>query len=637
LSAIAGYWSFSGRPGARHCCERMLAAQHVYGPGRPVCWSESGISLGRRLFPLLPEDVHDVAPVAGADRVLVADIRLDNRSELCADLGLSKAEARTLSDAALLMAALARWDEAALDRLVGDFAFAFWNGRERKLLLARDPLGQRPLVYHQGVDFVAFSSMPKGLHALPDIPRKPDARTMAGFLALLPETADETYFEGVRKVRSGHVVTVAAGRVCSRRYWNPRSKLLRLAGPADYEEAVREGLDRAVAAQLRGAGARVGAHLSGGLDSSAVAATAARTLGGEGSVVAYTSVPRDGWNGGGGDSLADEGPLAAAVAALYPNMEHVRIAAGGGSPFAVMERASDLHERPVLNACNGVWFDAILQDAADRGLKVLLTGQCGNLSFSQDGMALLGSLLREARVPQLARTAWSLLRHGARAGTVAARILGPLLPRSALQGIARLRGKSGDLADFTALNPALLPAMRQRARASARDLADRSRDPRDAWTWGLERVDFGNFNKGALGGWGVDLRDPTADRRLIELCLTIPPEQFLAGGIPRSLARRALADRLPRIVLDERRKGYQAADWNEGLSAARPELADAIERIAQVPEAAALLDLDKMRRLVEAWPDGGWHRDRTIASYRQALLRGTSAGHFMWRASGGAA
>ena len=64
-------------------------------------------------------------------------------------------------------------------------------------------------------------------------------------------------------------------------------------------------------------------------------------------------------------------------------------------------------------------------------------------------------------------------------------------------------------------------------------------------SWG----DRGNFNKGVLATHGLDVRDPTADRRVLEYCLAIPPEQFILGGVPRSLARRAFADRLPAAVL----------------------------------------------------------------------------------------
>ena len=109
-------------------------------------------------------------------------------------------------------------------------------------------------------------------------------------------------------------------------YWAPGAAAAdQLGGDSDYVEALREHQDTAVRAQLRGAEGKVGAQLSGGLDSSAVAATAARLMApAGGQVVAFTSVPRDGfgtpWKG-----LVDEGPLAAATAALYPNMEHVLV------------------------------------------------------------------------------------------------------------------------------------------------------------------------------------------------------------------------------------------------------------------------------------------------------------------------
>ncbi len=88
----------------------------------------------------------------------------------------------------------------------------------------------------------------------------------------------------------------------------------------------------------------------------------------------------------------------------------------------------------------------------------------------------------------------------------------------------------------------------------------------------LRRVDLGNYHAGILGGWGVDQRDPTADRRLVEFCLNVPPEQNLVNGETKALARRAFAGRLPQDVIASRGKGYQAVDWHEGLTAARDSL-----------------------------------------------------------------
>ena len=127
--------------------------------------------------------------------------------------------------------------------------------------------------------------------------------------------------------------------------------------------------------------------------------------------------------------------------------------------------------------------------------------------------------------------------------------------------------------------------------------------------WVMQRGDTGNINKGTLAGWGIDRRDPMADKRLVEYCLSIPTDQYLSNGVPRSLAKRALADRLPQAVLNERRKGYQAADWHEGLTAARADITAELDRLAVFSPAAKLLDIERMKRLVENWPASGWERD----------------------------
>src|SRR4029079_690021 len=118
----------------------------------------------------------------GAGRyVLVADVRLDNRDELTDVLQIPTTQARSLCDAAALLAAIERWEESCFEHLIGDYAFALWDGTRRRLLLARDPLGQRPLHYHRGDKFLAFASMPKGLHGLADVPYAPDEDRIAEF------------------------------------------------------------------------------------------------------------------------------------------------------------------------------------------------------------------------------------------------------------------------------------------------------------------------------------------------------------------------------------------------------------------------------------------------------------------------
>src|SRR6266566_3964468 len=123
MSALAAIWHFDGRPDVPLGCERMLAALQMYGPHDVGQWSSTSVALARRLMRTLPEAGFDRQPLIGCGGriVLVADI---------------------------LLAPLERWDEACLERLVGDYAFIRWDSARRQLLLARDPLGQRPLHYH---------------------------------------------------------------------------------------------------------------------------------------------------------------------------------------------------------------------------------------------------------------------------------------------------------------------------------------------------------------------------------------------------------------------------------------------------------------------------------------------------------
>jgi asparagine synthase (glutamine-hydrolysing) len=637
VTALAGHWSF-GAGDSLGECERMLRAQQIYAPDAPVSLAAGNAALGRRLFRLTPEDSFDRGPEVKGDRILVADARIDNRPELAAELGISPADLALLSDSALLMRALDRWDEGAADRLTGYFAFALWDSAAQRLLLARDFLGHRPLHFHRGDGFFAFASMPKGLHALDPVPVAPNQRMAADFLALMPDNGSETFFEGIEKLPPGHLAVVTRTGIDTRRYWHPPSNLLRLKSGAEYEEALRERIDRAVAAQLRGAERQVGAHLSGGLDSGTVAATAARLLSANGGrVTAFTSVPRQGYEGGIRNAVSDEGPLAAAIAALYPNMEHVLIRSGGRSPFSGLDRNFYLFERPVLNLCNEVWLEAIAEAARQRGLKVVLGGALGNLSISYDGMQLLPQLLSRGRLLRLGREIGGLLRTGTRLGTIASQTLGPFMPVPMWRMVQRLRGKPVGLHGYSAINPDSVAANGVVARAAERglDLSYRPRsDPVETRLWAIDRVDPGNYVKGWLGGWGVDMRDPTADRRLIEFCLSVPAEQFLAGGIPRSLARRAFADRLPTEVVRERRKGYQAADWHEGLTAGLEDLRMEVDRFAEIDATTDALDTRRLAALAASIPEGGWHDDLVTGSYRLALMRGVSAGHFIRKAAG---
>lgn len=629
MSAIAAIWHQGSDAAETSCCRAMLDAQRRYGPDASAVESHSGAALGRALFRLTPEDAFDRQPLVGGGGryMLVADVRLDNRSDLADALGVGADEMRTTADATLLLRAWEKWGEDVFPQIVGDYAFIVFDAHAQSLTLARDPLGQRPLFWSRRTDRVAAASMPAGLQAASDGPLRPDAGRVARLLVGL-DAGERSFYAGIQRVEPGHIVRIERNRTSIRRYWQPDRARLSLPSFGDYVDAYREQLDRATAARLRRIDRPVAAHLSGGWDSSAVTATAARSLQTSGDrLIAYTSVPRTGPRGEVRHRFSDEGAFAGNVAAMYPNIDHHLLPGRGASPLTDIAAYPDLYGRPMVNLCNHVWLTDIRKHARTIGARVMLTGEIGNFTISNAPASLLADHVRAFRWKTWALESRAAVKQGrARIRGVLASSFRPWIP----PGIWTLLEPFGGAPSTDAMT-LLSPDWRARLRA---DLADqdatlRKSDHFASTLSGIRALDLGEYHKGVLGGWSIDKRDPTADVRVVEFMLSLPPDLFLKDGVRRPLARAALADRLPAAILEEKRKGYQAADWYEGLTADLPAVRALVDRIAADPVAADVIDVAAMRRLVDDWPQDGWNDRLTIARYRGALLHTLSAGHFI--------
>jgi asparagine synthase (glutamine-hydrolysing) len=630
MSAISGLWCLTGRINTVQSCRRLMAAQRRYGRHDEADKSLAGVAFGRNLHRTLPEDLFDRQPVSGGNGrfLLVADIRIDNRDELVRTLGLGGSVA-DLSDCALLMKAFEAFGDDVLDRISGDYAFALWDDRDQRLLLARDPTGQRPLHYHKGKDFIAFASMPRALFSLVDVPAELDERRLAELVADLRPPADGTHYKHVSRVPTGHVLIATRAGLNLRRYWNPQLRHMRLRSQSDYVDAFRERVDHAVRARLRGSDGTVASHLSAGVDSGTVTATAANLLAASGGrVLAFTSAPRADYAGDvPRGRVADETPYAAHTAALYSNVEHIVLRSDGTSPLSLLDRQHQDAQYPVGQLSNNIWWTAINREAARRGARVLLTGQLGNHALSAAGLGLLADLVRERQWRQWWREArLNVNKSPARWQGVLANSFGPWLPKRLwILANGLFAGASTKL-----LTPYLLaPAWAARIDNSSNPGRD-TLPPKDSYAIRrrlLQSVDPGTSRKASLAGFGMDERDPTADRQLIEFCLALPFDQMLKDGVTRPLARLALADRLPSLTLNNAPRGYQMADWHEALRL--EEVRSEVDRIAESPMAASIISVPRLRQMIEAWPTKGWNSPRVVMEYRFHFLIALSVAHFI--------
>jgi asparagine synthase (glutamine-hydrolysing) len=630
MSAIAGIWSFDGGIPAGPSCREMLHALSVYGGDDCAQYDGDSLSMGRCLLRLLPEDIFDRQPLS-ADGVtaLVADVRLDNREELAAGLGLSKQQAAVMADSDVLLAAWLRWHEECVEHLSGAFSFAMWNQKEQHLFLSRDHTGERPLFYASGANNFAFSSMPKGLHPLPFVGAEVNEDYIARYLTLANIPIEQTVFRHMQRLPAGCSLSVRREQTKMWRHWRTdRLADLRLGSADQYLECFREKFDRAVRARLRTRGG-IGAQLSGGLDSGAVAATAARLLAGERrELTCFTAVPRPGFSGASSNTHFDnEGPAAAEVAALYPNVRHVLVDSSATSFLDVLDHNNNLYDHPCFGPSNEVWCNAIMARARENGITLLLNGNCGNSTFSYDGMQAFSTWFRSGHWGTLARVARQLTRAGnASARSIVRNAVWPSLPFW-LRSITdpHMRGFS---LDYSILHPEIARQL-DLERTAFRDMNRQSPDGRTMLRTLLEYGDIADTSVAAQGGWQLDFRDPTYDREVVEFCLTAPLEEFLRDGQQRSLARRAMVGRLPASTLRRKQRGNQSADWYVSLGAVRGRMAAEVERLRCSPLASRLLDLDRMRRLIEEWPSSGFERLDVARSHHIALTRGFSVGKFL--------
>ena len=615
-------------------CARMLKAQNAYG-SQSARSDEGPICLGRNLQPTLPEDKFDRKPFERGPLRFVADVRLDNRSELASALGVPSQRAAALSDSELLFDALVTWGEEAVGRLAGEFAFVLWNSADESLLLARDLFGFRPLYFHRASNFFAFATMPSGLHAIPEVPYGFDANFVAETLLLLPQVGTSTFYRDIERVEPATIMRVTRKGITSRRYWSPPLPISARLSARDYEEGLRAVVGEAVQAQLRGAEDGVASHLSSGLDSSIVATTAAQFIK-PGKLVAFTSVPRNGFDGPvPRGSIANEGELAAQTASLHPNIEHVLVESSADTPLTALDRNHAYYQSPAVNLDNDVWGREINRLASSRGLKVLLVGNFGNMGVTYPGMEWLSWLVTRGRFPTALSTARSLARNGVPWRTLTSQLVGPFLPVPLWKLACRIFRRPLDLRSWSAVSPGLIPPLEDEAYSRGFDPLRRpSVDPLEYRLKILFWVDLGNYFKGVLGEWGLSVRDPLSDRRVIEYCLSLPTEEFIRGGIPRSLARRTFADRIPRRVIDSVARGYQSPDWYEAVARNLPLLQDEIDAIARCRGATEVTDIDWLKNCVATWPSEGWAREDVRLRYRYGLLRGVLAGHFMRRVEG---
>jgi asparagine synthase (glutamine-hydrolysing) len=524
--------------------------------------------------------------LGAADLLCAFDGHLDNAAEIRAELGGAVAAASRPEQ--LLAAAYRRWGPDLPRRMRGDFVLVAWDSERGTGMLARDQLGARPLFLHEAGGRLLFANELRCLLAL--LPRRPgpDPAGVAHWLALGNRPGTHTLYEGVRRLSPGGMVLLDRGGFRERRYWSPRFEPP-LDLPADQlREELREGLRRAVGRRI-GAQGSTAVTMSGGLDSSSVAALCAEQA--PDRVLACSAVFPE-------HPDADESePIAELRQALgLPGI--VATVRPGGLLAGVLDHVAAWQVPPA--GWGDPWSLALLRAARERGVATVLDGDGGDEVFAPR-CYLLADRLRAGHPLEALELARQLPGGGSGVGRrEVARVVGSFAFAGALP--PRLHG-----AAHASLTRRDAPGwLRRRAVGNLIDSSEAAAWKRlDGPRWWAHAAHGLAYEIEAAGVFehqrrraalaGLDARHPMLDLDLVELSLRQPPRASFDQRFNRPQLRAAMDGLLPDAVRLRPGKAWFQSLIVDCLTGPDGAL---LHRILADPQAeiGAYVDLDAMRR-----------------------------------------
>jgi len=565
VSGIGGLFYRDRRSADTAALRASLAAVPERGVDGTQVWASGSVALGHQWLRLTPHDSGEQRWFVDAQRQLAVtlDGRIDNRTALTPHWRCHLARPDRISspsDAEIVLAAYLEWGDACAQHLLGDFAFAIWDGRRQLVYCARDVSGVQPLYY--ALDrrrFVWASDQRQVLSA--GVSRAPNEGMIAEYLAGAIQSRTETLYREVQRLPAAHWMTVTVDQVRIEPYWQAdRQGELSLRSDEEYAEAFLALFQESVTCRAPH-GTRVGAYLSGGLDSSSVVSLLC-ALGRD--VESFSLVFPD-------TPDADERAYIDAVVSRWGLMAH-RI--DGGVVDGVQALARARRRADILDLPSDLLGERLLAHMEGRGIRVALTGAGGDYGLSgsfyhyadllraRDWSGFVTQLRADRQMPDGGWSPRHLFDYGLR----------PLLPpgvRAAARLIRNSLPGSGGVPDWIGAGLATRTRLGERLRPPAsRATGVCSRRFvcevfESGWTaWVLEQ------SARAAAESLVELRHPFLDRRLVELTIALPEWQRWRGRETKVVLRRALAPFLPDSVYARSDK----ADFS-------PCVVEAIERV----------------------------------------------------------
>jgi asparagine synthase (glutamine-hydrolysing) len=549
----------AGRSPDRARIEAMRDTMAHRGPDGAGLHVDGSVALGHRRLSIIDTSPAGQQPMPNEDETvwLVFNGEIYNYVELTQDLKRRGHQFRSATDSEVILHLWEEYGERCVDHLNGMFAFVIWDSRKQELFAARDRAGIKPLQYYHGPDrFIAASEI-KAILADPEVPVQPDYQGLSDCLLTGYPFHGSTCFAGIRQLQPGCALSLRDGKLRTWRYWQLDFVYDRERSVEQSVEQLYALLDDAIRIHCR-SDAPLGAHLSGGLDSSSIAAFTTRHR-----QPLHTFSIRFA-----GGSFFDEGQYARLAAGAL-NTRHHEAHPGVDDLIAMLARLAWHCDMPMPDVSSFSYYSAA-RLAGDH-VRVAMTGHGGDeifagypaqfaATFGDTSMFDLSNR-PTTHVPFLTR-ARTVLRHRGIRGTLS-RLLGgdpARKPEDLGQRWLRLHGGIAPQE-----NPMYTSNFRRQL--GSYDSRIRYLDPlfKANTDETLDRClyhDLTSYLPGLLhqedrASMSVSLesRVPLLDYRLVEFMATVPPEQKVVGREPKALLRRAVRGMVPDEIVNRRDKG----------------------------------------------------------------------------------
>jgi asparagine synthase (glutamine-hydrolysing) len=613
MSGLCGIVHFDGKPLTAESLRSMANAASYRGPDGINYWSRNGAGFAHLALHVTPESVRERQPLDNGDLVLTADARIDNRDDLILRLGAYLQE-KGPTDAELILAAYRRWGDESPAYLIGDFSFAIWDQRRRRLFAARDPMAMRAFYYRVEPNRLLFATEIKQLLALTDVPAELFEPAVAAHLAGVFGPLDWTFYRGINQLSPAHVLVVDAQSHRTWRYWDidPEYRL-EYREEAQYAEHFRELFKESVRCRLRSV-KPVGIFLSGGVDSGAIASTAgwlmrqgfAKPPAFRAYCWAFDSLPQ-----------CDERHISRGITEHY-GFPSTDIPVDEACPLMEYPKHGPDRDEPYIGVYQAL-IERTLDAARADGVALMLSGDRGDLVSGGWVLDYL-SLLRARRWRDL----WSEFQTQSRlSGASLSRVVAenlytvlPALARHRLRRVVRAR---------PAIPRAKYPGWLDSSFAKRVDLAEiarrsgiqpkvdgYSRRMRYEYIFTLMHMRGMVWSERTYAKFGQCFADPWSDRRIASFALAVP-QQVLnrPGELNKRLVRQAMQGIMPEPVRQAARKIVPSPVYQRALK-------------EQAKDTVRMLIRDSRAAL------HGYIDEKLFGEHYEALLNGGRQHHCFW-------